>query len=181
MVIRVNVSQVIDNLVKDHDFILNSLKILYKIIDADKLNPNDVKLLIDFFDSFIDKCHHAKEEFILFPTINLRLFPFEGSPVYVMVSEHGISRYLIRVCDELLKAWIESGSDDAKRALVDYLRLLADHLTQHINKENNVLFPKSMDLDYVESSRSIDDIEKEANHERWIKEISELMRKYGIQ
>ena len=181
MVIKVNIAQVIDNLIKDHDTILDSLEVLYRVINTDQPNPDDVKLLIDFFDAFIDKCHHAKEEFILFPSINLKLFPFEGSPVYIMVSEHGIARYLIRMCVELLRSWVESGNEDTKQALIDHLRLLADHLAQHIKKENDVLFPSSMALDYVESSKSINDIESEVNHEKWINEISGLMRKYGIQ
>ena len=181
MVIRVNVAEVVDNLIKDHDVILNSLKVLYKVINTDRPNPDDVKLLIEFFDAFIDKCHHAKEEFILFPTLNLRLFPFEGSPVYVMVSEHGIARYLIRMCNELLRAWVEGGDEGAGQALIDYLRLLADHLTQHIKKENDVLFPSSLALDYVVSSRSVSDIEREVGHEGWVNKINELMRKYGVQ
>ena len=64
--IRVNVAEVVDNLIKDHDIILNSLKVLYKVINTDRPDPGDVKLLIEFFDAFIDKCHHAKEEFILY-------------------------------------------------------------------------------------------------------------------
>ena len=181
MVIRVNIAGVVNNLIKDHDVILNSLKVLYRVINTDRPNPDDVRLLIDFFDAFIDKCHHAKEEFILFPTLNLRLFPFEGSPVYVMVSEHGIARYLIRMSSELFKAWIEGGDKEAGQALIDNLRLLADHLTQHIQKENDVLFPSSLALDYVVSSKSVDDIERETDHEKWIMKIDELMRKYGIQ
>ncbi|WP_054854736.1 hemerythrin domain-containing protein [Vulcanisaeta sp. JCM 16161] len=106
MIVKVNTAYVVDNLIKDHDVILGSLKVLYRVINSDNPDARDLELLIQFFDSFIDKCHHAKEEYILFPTLNLRLFPFEGSPVYVMVTEHGIARYLIRMSEELLRMWL---------------------------------------------------------------------------
>ncbi|BDR92944.1 hemerythrin domain-containing protein [Vulcanisaeta souniana] len=180
MVIRVNTAYVIDNLIKDHDVILESLKVLYKIVNNDNSDARDLEFLIRFFDAFIDKCHHAKEEYILFPSLNLRLFPFEGSPVYVMVTEHGIARYLIRISEELLRMWIDNKDEGARQALIDHLKLLADHLTQHIKKENDVLFPGSLALDTLESSRTIEDIENETGHEKWVMEINELKKKYGI-
>ncbi len=97
-----------------------------------------------------------------------------------MVTEHGIARYLIRISEELLRIWIDNKDEGARQALIDHLKLLADHLTQHIRKENDVLFPGSLALDMLESSRTVEDIENETGHEKWVMEINELKKKYGI-
>ena len=178
--IRINTPELINNLMMDHDVILGAIKVLYSIINNSNLNLGDVEELLRFFGVFVDGCHHVKEEYILFPTLNLSLFPFENSPVYVMVSEHGVARYLIRISEELL-ARLKDGDVSVKDTLVDYLILLADHLSQHIDKENKVLFPSSMDLSEVESSRSVEDIEKNADHSYWVSKVSELKSKYGVK
>ncbi|MFP3161664.1 MAG: hemerythrin domain-containing protein [Vulcanisaeta sp.] len=178
--IRVNIAGLVNNLIVDHDVILDAIKVLYRVINRDDIDINDLEELLRFFEAFVDGCHHVKEERILFPALNLALFPFEGSPVYVMVSEHGIARYLIRISEELL-ARFKGGDGNARNALMDYLRLLADHLDQHIKKENDVLFPSSLALDETRSSRSVEDIEKGANHSYWVSRVNELKNKYGVK
>ncbi|KUO80021.1 MAG: hemerythrin [Vulcanisaeta sp. JCHS_4] len=178
--IKVNIAGLVNNLIVDHDVILDAIKVLYRVINRDDIDIDDLEELLRFFEAFVDGYHHVKEERILFPALNLALFPFEGSPVYVMVSEHGIARYLIRISEELL-ARFKGGDGNARNALMDYLRLLADHLDQHIKKENDVLFPSSLALDETRSSRSVEDIEKGANHSYWVSRVNELKNKYGVK
>ncbi|MCU7787577.1 hypothetical protein ODS41_06555 [Pyrobaculum sp. 3827-6] len=49
---------------------------------------------MQFAQKFVDACHHGVEEYILFQGANRSGFPFTGGPIYVMVSEHGVGRYL---------------------------------------------------------------------------------------
>ncbi len=67
-------------------------------------------------------------------------FPYEGGPIQVMVCEHGVGRFLARRMEELYLA-SRSGDEDAFAELLDTARLYADHLAEHIDKENGVLFP----------------------------------------
>ncbi|WP_054854737.1 hypothetical protein [Vulcanisaeta sp. JCM 16161] len=76
---------------------------------------------------------------------------------------------------------VDNKDEGARQALIDHLRLLADHLTQHIKKENDVLFPGSLALDTLDSSRTVEDIERETNHEEWITKINELRKKYRVE
>lgn len=89
-----NVEELVNNLMNDHEVIRASLGILDRMLNSGKLNTHDVGKLLDFYEQFVDGCHHVKEEEILFPAINMGLYPFENSPVSIMVMDHGIFRYL---------------------------------------------------------------------------------------
>ncbi|ABW01136.1 hemerythrin domain-containing protein [Caldivirga maquilingensis] len=173
----VSVEDLVNNLMNDHDVIKVSVSIVDKMLAEKLLDPSDINMLLDFYEFFVDKCHHVKEEVILFPSINIKLYPFENSPVNVMVMDHGIFRYLIRLNRELLSRLI-NGDQSIKDTLMDYLALMTGHLNQHMEKEDKVLFPQAMDLDNVESSRSIEDIEAEVDHDKWLQVIEKLKVKY---
>ena len=94
---------------------------------------------VDFFRSFGDRCHHAKEEDELFPVLESAGIPREGGPIGCMLAEHEQGRRLIRIVADNLDAAV--GGDQAaavamRRAATDYIALLR----LHIQKEDTVLF-----------------------------------------
>jgi hemerythrin-like domain-containing protein len=95
--------------------------------------------LLEFFRLFADRCHHGKEEELLFPVLERKGIPRYGGPLGVMLEEHERGRALISEMLEGTQAYA-SGAEDAgrrwARAARDYVALLG----AHINKENNVLF-----------------------------------------
>jgi hemerythrin-like domain-containing protein len=94
---------------------------------------------IDFIRHFADRCHHCKEEQVLFPALEAHGIPTEGGPVGMMLLEHEEARSHVRAMLEGL-ARIEAGDDGGEAGLFDnagqYLRLLREH----IQKEDEVLF-----------------------------------------
>ncbi len=86
--------------------------------------------LIGFLRTFADLNHHAKEERYLFPALAKAGVPSEGGPVAVMLSEHVEARGLV----EAMQA-----EDTSQR--VEAARRYVQHLRDHIEKENGVLFP----------------------------------------
>jgi hemerythrin-like domain-containing protein len=86
--------------------------------------------LIGLLRAFADVNHHAKEERYLFPALAKAGVPSEGGPVAVMLSEHVEARGLI----EAMQA------EDVSRR-VEAARRYVQHLRDHIEKENGVLFP----------------------------------------
>ncbi len=132
-------SKAIDELKHDHDAILSSLSILDAMIGrlgtARAPTPADVQSFLGFLKEFADKCHHGKEEGILFPALTAAGMPAEGGPVGVMLSEHAEGRELIKE----MEAAVSSGMD--AQALSTAARGYAELLRAHIMKENNVLFP----------------------------------------
>jgi hemerythrin-like domain-containing protein len=88
---------------------------------------------IDFLRNFADKCHHLKEENLLFPALEERGIPREGGPIGMMLAEHTEGRGYVRA----MAAALESDSRQLLcREATAYIRLLREH----IMKEDEVLF-----------------------------------------
>ena len=99
--------------------------------------------ILEFLKIFVDKCHHGKEEELLFPALVKVGIPQDG-PIAVMLFEHEMGRKYIRVMTD---AFERHKLKDASAASVivqnaqDYIALLTDH----IDKENNILFAMADD------------------------------------
>ena len=94
---------------------------------------------LEFFATFADGCHHAKEERWLFPVLEKRGLTREGGPIGVMLYEHDQGRARLAEIRQNLDA-AERGDRKAveavRRASESYVHLLR----HHILKEDNVLF-----------------------------------------
>jgi hemerythrin-like domain-containing protein len=94
----------------------------------------DLARILDFLRTFADRCHHGKEEDLLFPALEVAGLPSQGGPIGVMLAEHTEGRAHIRgMADALARHPV--GTAFADHALA-YVRLLR----AHIDKENGVLF-----------------------------------------
>src|SRR5574341_1140537 len=100
---------------EEHALILQALDALErKIAQVESGAPADrvyFEKAVEFLRTFADKCHHGKEEHLLFKTMVERGFPREAGPIAVMLHEHDVGRAFIQL------------------------------LRGHIDKENNILFP----------------------------------------
>jgi hemerythrin-like domain-containing protein len=86
--------------------------------------------LVAWLRGFADRNHHAKEETALFPAMVKAGVPSLGGPIGVMLEEHERGRALIH--------GLESGDPSARAAAArEYVAMLREH----IEKENDVLFP----------------------------------------
>ena len=81
-----------EDLINEHRDILFGLRILQEIVktaeqsgDADIKDIND---MIDFLRLFADKCHHGKEEGLMFPALEEAGIPNERGPIGQMLKEH---------------------------------------------------------------------------------------------
>jgi len=95
--------------------------------------------LLEFFQLFADRCHHGKEEELLFPLLEKKGFPREGGPIGVMLFEHERGRSLIRQMAEATAAY-KSGEKSAGSRWAEAGAGYAALLRAHIDKENNILF-----------------------------------------
>ena len=99
--------------------------------------------ILDFLKIFVDKCHHGKEEELLFPALEKAGIPKDG-PIAVMLFEHERGRKYIRVMTDTFERYklkdASAASAIAQNAQ-DYIALLTDH----IDKENNILFAMADD------------------------------------
>ncbi len=132
-------SKAIDELTHDHEAILSALNILDAMVgrlgSADAPSVEDLRSFIGFLKEFADKCHHGKEEGILFPALTDAGMPKQGGPVAVMLSEHVEGRTLIKEMEQAVSGTLDTAA--FARASHGYAELLR----AHIAKENSVLFP----------------------------------------
>ncbi len=93
-----------------------------------------------FIKNFADGCHHNKEEGVLFNAMNEAGMPTEGGPIGVMLAEHEQGRLFTREMKDAAQKW-EAGDLSARAAVVQNALGYVALLRQHINKEDNILFP----------------------------------------
>jgi hemerythrin-like domain-containing protein len=95
---------------------------------------------VDFIRNYADRFHHAKEEDILFKALVANGMPEENSPVAAMLMAHDQGRAFVRGMEEAAQKAI-AGAADQERVIAEnaygYIGLLRDH----IDKEDNILYP----------------------------------------
>jgi hemerythrin-like domain-containing protein len=133
-----------EELKKEHQGIKLMLRILRviaaKVEEGERLPQGDLEAIAEFLSVFADKCHHGKEEEYLFPALEAAGVSREGGPIGVMLSEHTKGRALIAGLKEAIPG-LGSGERNAPGRFASVAREYAGLLTQHIEKEDGVLFP----------------------------------------
>jgi hemerythrin-like domain-containing protein len=129
-----------DQLVDEHKGILLMLDIMSKMTAAHELNHEHLDRIIEFLTIFVDKCHHGKEEDILFPVYESKGIPRENGPIGIMLYEHKLGRGFIK---EIIDAFaqLKDGDNSFMPKLVKAINSYATLLKAHIQKENNILYP----------------------------------------
>lgn len=120
--------------------VLNVLdKAVLKLEEGGEVPLNIFEDVLEFLTVFVDRCHHTKEEEVLFPLMEQSGIPAQGGPIGVMLSEHQQGRELIARYRQSL-AEVKGGETTAKARLIAAARAYSGLLRQHIHKENQVLF-----------------------------------------
>jgi len=128
----------------EHQGIELMLRVIEAVADklgrGEQIHAEHLDGIMEFLSIFVDKCHHGKEEEFLFPALEAAGVPRDGGPIGVMLNEHEQGRKLVA----RLKDAVTSYTSGNKTAAVS-VQLTANEyvalLTQHIAKENTVLFP----------------------------------------
>lgn len=131
-------------LVEEHDLILRMIRVIgklnQKLMGGEPVEAEDLRSVVDFIRNFADRCHHAKEEDLLFKKMEERGFSPEQGPVAVMLYEHDLSRNFVKAMEEGIDAY-EKGDQQAAKQIAENAGRYSQLLTEHIHKENNILYP----------------------------------------
>lgn len=157
-----------------------------KIAAGRSVDIETLEKCLEFVQVFADRCHHGKEEDILFPLLEARGIPREDGPIGAMLSDHDAGRRFIAAARENLDEF-GSGDDSARHPLAEALRGYAGLLRNHIAKEDNVLFAMAQTVltpeDNEELIRQFDCIEEEKigpgvheEYHKWLDELAEKMK-----
>jgi hemerythrin-like domain-containing protein len=166
----------------EHEVILQVLAALEAMAvrsAAGTLPVADAKDALDVLRTFADKCHHGKEEEILFPALEAQVPGF--GPTQVMRAEHVEGRGLIRAMGEAVEHADAAGFSRAAHGYVDLLR-------NHIAKENDILFRIAQSMLSSEQDAAILDAYRRIEHDdmgdgthfRMLATADRLAGAYGI-
>jgi hemerythrin-like domain-containing protein len=108
------------------------------------VDPLYVDRLVDFLRSYADRCHHGKEEDILFRDLGAkRLDPAAAETMRQLTEEHrwarATTKQLVRA-NASLRAGDQTALDDVRRLLGE----LASFYPEHIRKEDKDFFRPAM-------------------------------------
>ena len=131
------------HLITEHESVLQMLDILKsaasKLSSGDKVPPADLEAMLDFLKVFVDRCHHGKEEQVLFPKLMDSGIPNEGGPVGMMLFEHVKGRGYIGGLGSGVAKY-KSGDASGIPEIIENINEYAELLYAHIYKENNILY-----------------------------------------
>jgi hemerythrin-like domain-containing protein len=124
-------------LMAEHGNILEALHVLdamcTEIENGGSLNKDDISSLVSFLRTFADGSHHVKEEAMFFPALMQAGMTLQDGPLRVMAYEHERGRALTSAIEE-------AASRNDKKDFLMYGRRYVQLLSEHIEKENYVLF-----------------------------------------
>lgn len=177
-----------EELKDEHRVIERMLGIVVKA--ADKMDAGEVldrrvfTGAAEFFREFADRCHHGKEERQLFQKMVERGMSSESGPIAVVLHEHEEGRAHVRAIGKLAE---KPPEEYMTKELVRHVREYVEMLGQHIQKEDNVLYPiadnilTKEDIDVLENGfREIEEkVMGPGVHEKYHRMIEEFERELG--
>lgn len=174
-----------DDLEAEHRGIERMLAILDTIsgrLEAGQpANTDHLDQILEFIQVFADRCHHAKEEDLLFVAMQRSGVPAQGGPISVMLSDHEEGRRHVRGMAEGLEAY-RRGEEGAGRRIAEHARAYSQLLREHIAKEDRVLYPlanrvltQAQQHELEEGFETIErDVVGEGRHEAFHRMLDEL-------
>jgi hemerythrin-like domain-containing protein len=129
---------------EEHKVILRMVKVLTamhnRLESGGAVDTTVLKEVVDFFRAFADKGHHAKEEDVLFPTLERNGVRPQGCPIGTLTIEHKQGRALMTVLNDATEKYA-SGDSTAKASISATIKGAIDLYTDHIWREDYLLFP----------------------------------------
>jgi len=133
------------------DMLVNEHKVILKVVDGlqqaakqlregSRVDPSLLREAVAFMREFADRCHHAKEEDLLFPALVAHGVPLHGCPVDALLHEHEKGRLLVKKIGDELDAYT-AGVEESGNTIADAIDGIVKLYPNHIWKEDDMVFP----------------------------------------
>jgi hemerythrin-like domain-containing protein len=154
------VSKAIDVLMNEHRLIekvMNALEVFTRSATSGQpVDREPLRQFVEFFRNFADKCHHGKEEDLLFASLMDHGLPREQGPLAVMFFEHGEGRAQVKALEEIGMGCGPLSAEETER-LVQNAHAYVSLLRNHILKEDRILYPMAQQAIPVEEMEKLAD------------------------
>jgi hemerythrin-like domain-containing protein len=136
------------------------------------IDPEFVEFALDFLRTYADRCHHGKEEDILFRELDRKpLEPGLRKTMDELVEEHRIGRRVVGELRRAVEAYkrgeegergeVGEGGEGALGTIIEKLEFLAEFYPAHIRKEDEGFFLPCMDYFSPEEQAALLEEERE--------------------
>ncbi len=129
---------------EEHNGIKVMLQALGSISDRlesrKSVNAEHLDMIAEFMQIYIDKCHHGKEEFLLFPALKETGATKESGIIEELLAEHVSGSNCVKQFIEDSNDYKKS-KDGASNQMTKNIRTYIEMLNKHIDKEDTVLYP----------------------------------------
>jgi hemerythrin-like domain-containing protein len=104
------------------------------------VNLNFIDIAVDFIRTYADRCHHGKEEDILFRDLSKKDLSAELQRIMQeLIEEHKVGRKNVKEIVEAKNRYMD-GDQSALAVMLDRMRTLAGFYPKHIEKEDRHFF-----------------------------------------
>ncbi|MBD3192785.1 MAG: cation-binding protein [Candidatus Heimdallarchaeota archaeon] len=118
---------------------------LEKIKKTKKVDPNFIDMAVDFIRIYADRCHHGKEEDILFRDLKKKKMNKELQNVMnELIEEHKWARKTTKKLVKAKEAYV-AGKIEATETVIELLQKLTTFYPKHIEKEDKHFFKPVME------------------------------------
>ena len=142
------------NLENDHVSILKLIDMMNMMVKLPDANVSHLDEVVELIRKFADGLHHAKEETLLFPLMAEKGFSMKQGPVAVMLMDHEQGRAYVRGMAENIQLY-KTGQLSALNLIYTNMAGYSDLLSNHIAKENNILFRMADNVFTAENQQSL--------------------------
>jgi len=174
---------------QEHRSIEEMLKVMEavckKLESGEQVSTDDLDNIVEFIKVFADKSHHGKEEDLLFTAMIDAGIPKEGGPIAVMLTEHDMGRNFVKGLSQAIEDY-GKGNTESSAQIIENARNYASLLSNHIFKEDNILYPMAdthlSDEKQNELLKEFDVVQNEKigadKHTELLNILNELKEKY---
>ena len=133
----------------EHRLIERMIKLMHDKAAAmkkgDKPDVLFIGIAVDFIRAYADRCHHGKEEDILFRELNKKQLSSEHKRILdELVKEHAFARTLVKALVETTGRYVK-GDEAAVKDISYLMTKLSDFYPVHIEKEDKSFFLPCME------------------------------------
>ncbi len=131
-------------LMKEHRLIERMIRIMTAEIEnikkEDKFFPSFIDIAVDFIRTYADRCHHGKEEDILFSDLAKKNISAEHKKIMdELIKEHVMGRNNVKKLIEAKDKYVK-GDKKALNDIILNMEILIKFYPKHIEKEDKHFF-----------------------------------------
>lgn len=164
------------------------VRFMAKLVDLKEGDTEDMEAFIDFFENYVDLCHHGKEEQVLFPALSRVRTAEIDSLIDSLMQDHREARNDMEQIKALAAA-VNSCSGVDRNKLSESTQRYVELVRKHIRKENSELLPliedRLSETERFQMAGQFSDVEKatlgSSGNEIYLSNTRRLSQKYPHQ